>query len=69
VAVARFSLRRCGRECGSEPRTEASDLSLIAGLIVLTCFRGRRSPGYALPLCVQYFQQAAFRRLKRTTRL
>lgn len=63
----RLSLRRCGRVCGNEPSTEASDLSLIAGLIVLTYFRGRRAPGYSLPLCVQYFQQAAFWRRKRTT--
>lgn len=58
--TARFSLRRCGRECGSEPRTEASDLSLIAGLIVLTCLRRHATPGYALLPCMQYFQQAAF---------
>jgi hypothetical protein len=58
--TARLSLRRCGRVCGNEPSTEVSDFSLIAGLIVLTAFRGYGAPGYPLPLCVQYFQQAAF---------
>jgi hypothetical protein len=63
--AARFALRRWGRECGSDPITVASDLSLMSGPIVLTRSRSLGLPGYALPLSMQYFQQAAFWRLNR----
>jgi hypothetical protein len=62
--AARFSLRRCGREWGRDPRTESGDFSLIGSMIALTLSHVAERTNYPHPPRVQYFQQAAIWRLE-----
>ena len=57
--ISRLSLRRCGREWGSAPRTDGSSSSLIAeSWQVWPELRRAEPTRHAQPLRVQYFQQA-----------